>query len=127
MDINLTEKSTEEKVTTTSLVIMKKIAISNEDANSYFNSEVTSLKEEFDANYDNRREHYEGNSCELSIYYKNGEIESLSINGKTIVSNKSNSEAIIKSLPLYKEKFNCVLYSTISGSVELQKGQYIRR
>lgn len=105
----------------------EKVMVSNNDAKVYWDNLTNSLKNEFNANYLHRREHYESDGCKLSIYYKDGEIESLSINGKTIVSNKSNSDAIIKNLPLYKEKFNCVLYSTISGSVELQNGQYIRR
>lgn len=106
----------------------EKVMVSNNDAKVYWDNLTNSLKNEFNANYDNRQEYYVGDNCELDIFYKNGKIDNLIVNGRAVFLNKaSNAEDIIKSIPMYKEKFNCVLHCTISGSIEFQKGQYISR
>ena len=105
----------------------EKIMISNSDAEAYWNSLTDSLKSEFEANYDNRSEYYVGDNCRLDIFFKNGEIDHLTINGNTVFMDQiGNAEEVIKSIPKYKEQSNCVLDFVLSNGVQFKEDKYIK-
>ena len=104
-----------------------KIEVTNEDAAMYWESLDNNLKDEFELGYANRTEYYVGNKCRLDIFFKNNEIDHLTINGNTVFMDQiGNAEEVIKSIPKYKEQFNCVLDFVLSNGVQFKEDKFIK-